>query len=196
MNDTTGTGRRRLLTLAALFIGPLAAAWLLYFGLGGWRPTGSTAHGELISPVVSLPELAATTLTPAPQRPLFRGVWTLTLLGGEQCSEHCEHALVNARQVRLALGKEMDRIGRALISAPDAPQLDALIEAHPGLVVVDAGDPGWRELAARFPDAADSGEWIYLTDPLGNLMMRFAWDTPPADIKADLKRLLKLSRIG
>ena len=35
-------GRRNLLLLAALFLGPLLAAWLLYFGADGWRPGGET----------------------------------------------------------------------------------------------------------------------------------------------------------
>ena len=104
MNAQTASGRRRLLILAALFLGPLAAAWLLYFGLDGWRPSGSAAHGELIAPVVPLPEVDAGLLTSAPAQPLFRGVWTLTLLGGDRCGEHCTHALVNVRQVRLAMG--------------------------------------------------------------------------------------------
>ena len=196
MNAKTASGRRRLLILAALFLGPLAAAWLLYFGLDGWRPSGSAAHGELIAPVVPLPEVDAGLLTSAPAQPLFRGVWTLTLLGGDRCGEHCTHALVNVRQVRLAMGKDMDRIGRTLSVAPTAPGLDDLIAAHPGLVILDASDPAVRDLTAQFPDGRRAGEWIYLTDPLGNLMLRFPWDAPPEDIKADLKRLLRLSRIG
>ena len=37
---------------------------------------------------------------------------------------------------------------------------------------------------------------IFLVDPLGNLMMRYASDTGMKGMHEDLKRLLKISQIG
>ena len=39
--------------LAALFFGPLAVAWVLYFDTG-WRPGGMTNHGQLVHPAGQL----------------------------------------------------------------------------------------------------------------------------------------------
>ena len=38
--------------------------------------------------------------------------------------------------------------------------------------------------------------YIYLVDPLGNLMMRYPRDPDPAKLVKDLQRLLRYSRIG
>ena len=37
---------------------------------------------------------------------------------------------------------------------------------------------------------------IYLVDPLGNLMMSFGDDVPPADIRKDITRLMAYSWAG
>ena len=62
----------------AVFFAPLALAFLLYYGTGGWRPPGSTNRGELISPPRPLPsvELPTTTGTPLAAS-AWRGKWTL-----------------------------------------------------------------------------------------------------------------------
>ena len=39
--------RRTLLVLAGVFLLPVAASFLLYYGVG-WRPAGSTNHGALL----------------------------------------------------------------------------------------------------------------------------------------------------
>ena len=39
-----------------------------------------------------------------------------------------------------------------------------------------------------------SADYIYLVDPIGNLMMRFAINGDPALLKKDIKKLLKASK--
>jgi hypothetical protein len=39
-------------------------------------------------------------------------------------------------------------------------------------------------------------DYLYVIDPLGNLMMRFPATGEPARIRKDLGRLLKASRVG
>ena len=51
-------------------------------------------------------------------------------------------------------------------------------------------------LLKAFPATVSARDHIYLIDPLGNLMMRFPKDADPARMVKDLKRLLKISRIG
>lgn len=195
MNEERTKSRRRLVFLAALFLGPLALAWLLYFGAGGWRPTGSAAHGELIQPPVALADVSPRYLLGDAPDGLFRKTWSLAVMGADACTERCLDALVKIRQIRLTLGKDMDRIGRVLAVSADERQIPAIAEQHPGLVVV-ASEGDMRNVIASFPGAMQGGEWIYVVDPLGNLMMRFPSDIDSHDIREDLKRLLRLSRIG
>lgn len=191
MNDkhNVSDGRRRFLLLVALFLGPLVAALVLYYGFDGWRPSGNAAHGELLSPMVQL----------APgddQQTPFTQAWTFLVVGGADCPEACAEALLKVRQIRLTLGREMERVGRALLLHGDTAGLDALLAQHPDLQVIDTRAPAAAKMLARIPDADRPGQWIYLVDPLGNLMMRFAPATDHHDIRTDLRRLLKLSRIG
>src|SRR5690606_5082605 len=51
-----GRGRSQALLLIGFFLLPLAFAFILYYGLDGWRPAGSTNKGELIQPARPLPE--------------------------------------------------------------------------------------------------------------------------------------------
>ena len=56
MNTPVGRrSRAQVWILLAVFFVPLALAFLLYYGSGGWRPPGSTNHGELISPPRPMP---------------------------------------------------------------------------------------------------------------------------------------------
>ncbi|MFK8018103.1 MAG: SCO family protein [Gammaproteobacteria bacterium] len=181
-----GKGRRQFLMLVALFLGPVIAALALYFGGIDLRPKGSVNHGELISPVVQLPAVG--------DDEAFRGAWTLGVVAGPSCDESCEQALVMMRQIRLSLGREMERIERVLLIAQEPAQLDRVEQAHPGLLILDARTREFGALAAQFP--GDPSVSIYLIDPLGNLMMRFDRATEPKAIRTDLKRLLRLSSIG
>lgn len=189
-------GRRTLVGIAALFFVPLALSFWLYYS-GGWRPSGSTNHGELITPARPLPEVAFTLPdgTTSARADLLRGKWTLLYLGGGGCTEDCRKALWTMRQTRQLLAEEIDRVQRVFIVRSDCCNMDFLGKEHPGLEVVKADDPSTRDFFALFP-ATDPTHSIYVVDPLGNLMMRFDARENPKGLLSDMKKLLKLSHIG
>ena len=201
MNPAENRQRRArlgLVGLAALFFVPLALSFYLYYGTS-WRPAGTTQHGDLIEPARPLPEVALTLADGTQAGPEFlRGEWHLVYLGGGDCVADCRSALVKMRQVRLALDKDMDRVGRVFLYAGELTAADYLVHEHPGLAAAGVdGEAGTRLLQA-FPDpgtAVTSGK-LYVVDPLGNLMMSYPGDAPPKSILTDLERLLKLSHIG
>ncbi len=96
--------------------------------------------------------------------------------------------LYNTRQVRLALGKDMDRVQRILllVGGHAATPPGGWKSAHPDLAVANRPP---IEALSRPGD-------ILLVDPLGNMMMRYADDYSAKGMLKDLKRLLKLSEIG
>jgi len=182
-------GRLQISIIALVFFGPLIFATWMYM-TGQLRPAGSTNHGKLLDPVVnlgeSLPGSAILTATEAP--------WRLLYANEESCEDSCREALYRLRQIRLMLGKDMDRVGRIFLRGESLPDKVFLDEQHRGLITIS--DTGLGELLEkRRPKELPPGG-IYLVDPLYNLIMYFSPDIVPGDMADDLKHLLELSRIG
>ena len=174
--------------LAALFILPLALSFWMYYG-GGWQPAAHTNYGELLRPVRPLP------LDGWPAGKVLTQKWSLVYLVSGPCEERCRNALIVMRQTRLSLNQEMQRVNRVLIAGPGCCD-DALLQReHAGLLVLDAGSAGAREVIQVFP-AGQRADSIFLVDPLGNLVMRYDDRSNPKGLLQDLKKLLKLSHIG
>lgn len=190
-------GRRTLLGLAALFFVPLMVSFWLYYA-GGWRPQGTTNHGELIlpaRPLAAAPFTLADGLTPA-RADLFRGKWSLVYIGDGNCTtEDCRKSLWLIRQTRLLLAEDMSRVQRVLVAADGCCDAAFLGTEHPGLEVVRADPAATAAFVAQFP-RPDPAHSVYVVDPLGNLMMRFDSRQDPDGLLDDMKKLLKLSHIG
>jgi hypothetical protein len=175
-----------LLLLALAFLGPLAVAIGLYYSGFAWRPGSTTEHGVLFNPPPRLPDLAASDGR-------LDGKWSLIYVGTADCDRACRDALVTMRQVRRALGKDMDRVQRAFCVTGGTPDQEFLEREHPGLLVL-TDQVGNAELTATI-GAHAAGE-IFLADPLRNLVLRYPAGSSRKGIHADLQRLLKVSRIG
>ncbi|MBE0613332.1 MAG: cytochrome C oxidase subunit I [Burkholderiales bacterium] len=183
-------GRRKMLAIAALCLAPFIAALIAYFY---WQPQGGMNYGELIPahPLIDPP------LRHLDQRAVrlsaFKGKWILLQLDQADCAEPCRAKLYNMRQVRLAQGREMERVERVWLILDDAPLETTLIREYDGTRMLRAaGSP----LLAEFPPPGEARDHIYLIDPLGNLMLRFPKDADPHKMYKDLARLLRASRVG
>lgn len=196
--DQRQRGRRMLIGIAAVFFVPLFAAWIWFANIDDWRPAGSTNNGELIEPVRTLanPQLRTLQGDTLGGEALER-TWTLVLVADGVCDEICERNLYHTRQVRIALGKDMQRVKRLLlIAGGDTLEMSAAVDSeHPDLMIAMSDDVVAQIVSAtaQMPPREDA---IYLIDPLLNVMMRFAPDLDPRLMVKDLKRLLKVSRIG
>ena len=182
------------LLIAALFLGPLSLATYLYYGTDGWRPAAKSHHGDLIQPARPLPPL------PSAGSALFNGKWTLLYIGQGDCPARCEEALHDMRQIRLALGKDRERMQRVMLYAPPAARMGAVRDEHNALIVNAVDESRDAEFLRAFPAHREQTLFtagrIYIVDPLGNLVLSYAEDANPSGLLEDVKRLLKLSRIG
>lgn len=193
--DNRRKGRWILVALFALFFVPLAIAMAWYALAPGYTPPPS-ANGELIDPPRPLePFTARTADGDAFDLESLRGRWHLVHVIGGACNDECGQRLYHTRQARDALGEDRSRVVRlALVDGGrEAPGLAPLLDRHPRLRILPAGEAGG--LLRQLPDTSDAST-VFLIDPLGNLMMRFPPALTPDAMLDDLEKLLKLSRIG
>ncbi len=193
MTDGARAGRRTLVLLAVVFLGPMAVAMALYFTGFQWRPEGTSEHGILYQPARPLPDLSTAPADAQEDRDGLRGRWSLIYIGPGNCMAGCRQALVVTRQVRRALGRDLDRVQRVYVVTGGRVDSGFLSAEHAGIRVVADGNAVAE--VARIAGEVREGD-IFLADPLGNLVMRYPAGTAMKGIHADLQRLLKLSTIG
>jgi cytochrome oxidase Cu insertion factor (SCO1/SenC/PrrC family) len=173
----------------ALTAAPVAASYLIYYF---WQPERTVNYGDLIGPHI-LPDATLRLMDGAPFRlSALRGKWVLATIDSANCDAQCEKKQVYMRQLRLAQGKNSDRVERLwLISGEGVPAAaDTVRQDGTRIVRADAA------LLRRFPAPGAASDHIYVIDPLGNLMMRFPRDPDPRLMVKDLARLLKASQVG
>jgi cytochrome oxidase Cu insertion factor (SCO1/SenC/PrrC family) len=195
-NELRSRNLRMLAALAGLFLLPLAVAFWTYYGTD-WRPMRTVNHGELITPVRSLPpaHLQPAVTSDAGPAELFHRKWSLVYVGDGRCEDACRRALYVMRQTRLALNSEMNRVDRVFLATSQCCAREYLAHEHPGLLVLDATDTSANVLLSAFP-VNEREQSLFVVDPLGNLMMRYDVRQNPKGLLEDLKKLLSLSHIG
>lgn len=182
--------RRWPLVLLVLVVAlPLTAA--VGFHLGGWRPAGTTSHGELIRPPRALGEATARSVGGAAvSAASLRGKWTLLYAVPAACAEDCVRSLYAMRMAHVAQTKEYARVRRVVL-AGDAQAAGALAASDPDLLVVVASAAQRAALLGE-----PEGPRVYLADPMGNLIMRFDGAADPVGMRKDLTHLMKHSWVG
>jgi len=185
--------RLTLILLITVFVGPFVLAVLLLNTDGDLLPAHTAEHGVLYRPPVEMPDLVISRDPASGETSGLWGKWSMIQVDPGSCDDACRSSLVATRQVRLALGKDMQRIQRLLIVTHGMPD-PALVQEHPGLIIYDVQRENGLKLVQAIGPAAPGD--IFIVDPLGNLMMRYPVDTPMKGMYEDLKRLLKLSQIG
>jgi hypothetical protein len=190
MSKSAPKNRKSLVLIAILCIAPVAASYFAYYFA---PPARHTNYGELIS----VPPLPDTPLRLADGAAFgmnqLRGKWVLLTADSAQCGEACRRKLFTLRQLRLSQGKDMDRVERVLLINDDARIADGVAEDFRGTWLVRAAA---SELLKRLPVQGVPADYIYIIDPLGNIVLRYGRDAEPSGMIKDLTRLLKISGIG
>ena len=190
MSENARNNRSSLWLIGALCLLPVAASYFAYYVA---PPARHTNYGELMN-AQPLPDarlrLADGTAFELKQ---LRGKWILLMADSANCGEACRRKLFTLRQLRLTQGKDMERIERAWLISDEVPLPAGLSDDYRGTWFVRASN---GELLKRLPAERSPAEHIYIVDPLGNIVMRYAPGAEPGRIIKDLSRLLKTSRIG
>jgi hypothetical protein len=169
--------------VALVCFGPFAAALFIYYGLGpDWLPQLPGSR-ELLREPVPLPQdwragpAAGDSETPA--------AWQLIYARMTPCEQQCMQHLGRLLQVQRALGRDQNRVERAVWHVGDSPPLeDPELTAHP----LD-GEPG-RGLAEALGVERLAGGRVFLADPRGAIVLSYPPDVEQKELLRDLKRLL------
>ncbi len=173
--------------VAALFVGPLLLAVVLYFGPFDTHslPRLEAEGRELFEPPLALPPGALERAAGAPRT----AAWSLIYATMAPCDEACAGELARLAAVEAALGRRAARVQRILL-APGA----AAPAADPGLLTgpLEPGD----ELLRVLGEERVRGGGVFVVDPLGNVVLAYPPGAAQKDLLEDLQRLLQVSRIG
>ena len=197
MNDADKLRASRI-KLALMFLLPILAVGLAtlayYSGLG--VPKSTFNKGELVQPPRQLDDMAVRTAGGEPWRYGARD-WSLLVANSGACAERCRERLYLTRQIRIALGRDADRVSRLLIqldAAGDADFAAFVKEQHPDLELLRADAGELRGLLGQIGDPDPVAEQpIYIVDQRGFVMMRYLARHAGHDTIADMRFLLKYS---
>ena len=188
---TTRTNKKKLSLLMAIMIAPIALSYMLFY----WgAPSTSVNYGELLKVEQALPNIGLhKTDGEAFNIGQLRGKWVMLAVDSGECGELCREQLYYMRQVRLMQNKKMERIERVWLIDDNKTPANGIKEDFKGTIFINAQK---SKLLKEIPAKISQRDHIYIIDPIGNLMMRFPKNIDPAKMAKDIKRLLKVSRIG
>jgi len=186
-NATRNRNRWMLVGIFLLFFGGLVLAGLLRFS--GWRPEGLKNKGELLQPPADLRALTPTLADGSAYRwKDAERTWRI-LAVTERCDTSnaaaCERLLTDLDKVWQLAGKDADRVHVLWVGAlpPHGPRPSTLRVLRPTDALIDG-----------LPRAHDpKGMPVYLLDPNGWVVLRYAPGSDPGDVRTDLSRLLKVN---
>lgn len=194
-----------LILIVLISLAPVVFALLAYYVPSlGLRPQGTDNYGTLVDPQRPMPDSMALPLTDLDGTPFdlesLRGQWLLISADDAACPESCVRKLFILRNSHASQGKEVERLSRIWFVMDDGDVPEQILEAYRGTHMLRS-DP---DQLARFltPDApADRQDTalkgpMWIVDPLGNLMMSFPDGADPLEVRDDIRKLLRASRIG
>jgi hypothetical protein len=186
--STTKKNKLMMLLLASVFILPVLLAKLALDN--GWFNQAATNKGALLSPPVDMSVLRTVDEEPK---------WKLLYVLPEVCTVECENALYSIAQVRSALGKKSDRAEVVVIvhEKSNIAQL-ALLKEKQNIRLLNTNLKSMQQI---FKD--ENTDAIFIADTLGNVILRYPLQIDhkqavlhSRDILSDMRKVLKLSRIG
>ena len=209
------SGKIKLTILLVAIILPITAATLLFMMKEGQGFGSTTNKGHLINPVLDITEFGMKTKTGeaiflpfevtvadiAPEDYVPRP-WGLVYLGQRECDQICEERITYLRQLHRRLGAEATRVARYYINTDEdfAPQTTTLFQqSFPEMTLSYSNKTLLKNnLARTHAENIDPIEqhYIYVVDPVGNVMLYFTPENTPEEILSDLDKLLDQSSLG
>lgn len=204
----------KLTAMLLLIAVPLTLATVAFYRNVDTGNYKSNSKGTLVVPVVDITELQlkdaegnkaylgfeelTANVTPKDYKPR---PWQLLYFGSDSCDNACQERLHFLRQLHQRLAAESSRVERAYVltgAATVSEETKAFMSQQvPDMRVIYGQTEVLQSVLMRTSSQDPLGNhYIYVMDPVGNVMMFFTPENGPDDILADLKKLLKSSSLG
>ncbi|MGI3090430.1 cytochrome oxidase biogenesis cluster protein [Vibrio diabolicus] len=178
MTSKVTKGRLMLIALVCTFALPAVIAKVIL--TQGWYQSGVTNIGVLVEPYTTLELLGQ-------ESPLEEHRWQLAYVLPNECTEQCRQQLYLLQQSHVALGKYQERVVPVLWQTELSGTVDISMTT--------------MQMNQSVTAKVKPGQML-IVDPLGQLVMSYSLK-PNEDLVsfnkgmlADLRKLLKLSRVG
>lgn len=195
---------------------PISLATLLFQLSVNKRSFGTTSNGTLVQPVLDIADLQLTDANGQPAYQTFEELsanvspedydprpWQLLYLGSADCDATCQERLYFLRQLHIRLGGESTRVQRAYVligdAAPTQATLDYLQKEQGDMRLLHADADALAQVLKRTVgegEDAIAGHYIYVMDPVGNIMLYFTPANDAEQILDDVDKLLDQSSLG
>ena len=176
-----------IILLVVIFVGPIVLSWWFVNSDIDWSARGLSNHGELVQPPIDLSQqqAAASMFEFAALAPSH---WAIISLENGPCESACQERIDKLALIHSVMGSSQDRL-RVLALAPAGHAKDEktlLVDPKASSVLVDL---------VQAAIEGDKTPQYVVVDWRKQLMLRFPADAPPGDIKKDLSKLLRASKI-
>ena len=198
IDAATKRGRIQMILLLLVCAAPVLASYFTFYVI---KPQGGKTNiGQLVSPVQTMPLDGLDAQ--------IQGKWTLLLARpASECkvgNDACVSLLYLMRQVRVAMGKESQRLQLIWLVTDDGVINSELQKAYDKEVagftfIRMPKDQAQKQKLQQWLKLDNAETAIHLMDPHGDRMMRFATNPDAPDFKKmskDMEKLLKWNPTG
>ena len=186
----------KLLMVISIFIIPFVISYFLLEKYDSNQEWQTTNYGNFVNPALSINNIKIKSSSDnISNTNSLNGKWTLIQFVDKECLKDCLETTYLLRQINTALGKDMNRVQRLLISDSKISTeiLIKLQKLYPKLLVVNGSTNALYNILS---DILKTDTVVLLTDPTGNVILTYKKSFEGKKLLKDLKKLLKLSRIG
>ncbi|MDP5029850.1 MAG: hypothetical protein NWQ54_08795 [Paraglaciecola sp.] len=155
-----------------------------------WFNQAATNKGQLLAPSLDMTKWHSADYPPS---------WKFLYVIPSECLNECQNAIYSLNQLWSALGKEQDRVESVVVAMPssDSAALGKVAE-YKNIRIIHSDEQSVNQV---FKDVKTNG--IFIVDTLDNIILRYQTQNDQQqavlhsrDILADMRKVLKLSRIG
>ena len=186
----------KLLMVISIFIIPFVISYFLLDKYNSNQEWQTTNYGDFVNPALSINNIQIkSSSNNISNTNSLNGKWTLIQFSHKECLKGCLEITYLLRQINTALGKDMNRVQRLFISDSKIPTelLIKLQKLYPKLLIVNGSTNALYNILS---DILKTDTVVLLTDPIGNVILTYREGFEGKKFLKDLKKLLKLSRIG